>query len=176
MQTTFKGIPDNAQKPASAQVPAQIGAQIPDWCAGLPALSVRQPWATSIIHFGKPVENRKWWGAYLKTQLALVRKSGGRFLIHAAKGFDQDDIDGWKDLTDERPTCRPTTDQLAAAGIKQFGDLPLGGIIGAASFVDWVERHDSPWFVGPGALVLGDVVPLPFTPCRGMLGFFKPQF
>lgn len=183
-QTTFEGIPDKAQKPASAEEPAQIGAtagqapaaRLPDWCAGMLALSIRQPWATSIVHFGKPVENRVWKGRYLQLQLDTIAQHGDRFLIHAAKGMDQDDIDGWRDLVDERPECKPTPEQMAAAGVKTLRDLPRGGIIGVARFVTVVERHPSPWFTGPLALVFKDVAPLPFVPCRGFLGFFRPQF
>lgn len=156
-----------------------VGAGVPDWVRGelgtLPVLSVRQPWATSIVFFGKPVENRKWWGVYLKAQLGKIRV-GERFLIHAAKGMDEDDIDGWKSHTDERPSCRPTKEQAAAASVHTFADLPRGGVIGHARYVGWVTQHPSPWFTGPGALVMEDVQPLPFYPCRGMLGFFRlPQ-
>lgn len=183
MQTTFEGIHDIAQKTVSAEEPAQIVAterqvpavRLPEWCGGLLALTVRQPWATSIVHFGKPVENRKWWGVYLKAQLSRI-KVGDRFLIHAAKGCDEDDIIGWKDHIETRPACRPTDMMRVAADVRTFADLPRGGIIGAATFAGWVEAHPSPWFVGPGALVLADVEPLPFIPCRGMQGFFKPQF
>lgn len=41
----------------------------------LPALSIRQPWAWSIVTVGKDIENRCWRTKYR-----------GDFLIHAAKG------------------------------------------------------------------------------------------
>lgn len=182
-QTTFEGIPDEAQKHVSAEKPAQIGAterpasagRLPEWAVGLRALSIRQPWATSIVHFGKPVENRVWNGGYLKAQLSGIRE-GDRFLIHAAKNMEEDDILGWRELIEDCPSCRPTSAMLAAAGVKTYADLPRGGIIGAATYAGWVKDHSSQWFVGPGAVVMADVLPLPFVPCRGMLGFFRPVF
>lgn len=146
---------------------------IPEEYRNLLALSVRQPWATSIVHFGKPVENRVWKGTYLKMQMGRM-PVGTQFLIHSSKGITQDDIDEWKDLLNERPLCKPTWDRVNEAGTPKYRDLPRGGIIGVARFVGWVTEHSSPWFVGPGALVLDEVKALPFTPCKGMLGFFKP--
>lgn len=51
--------------------------------------------------------------------------------------------------------------------------MPLGGIVGVADIVDCVEAHPSPWFFGPYGFVLANARPLPFTPCKGALGFFK---
>ena len=53
-------------------------------------------------------------------------------------------------------------------------DLPRGGIVGEAEIVDCVTQSDSPWFEGPYGFVLRNAHPLPFRPCRGRLGFFKP--
>jgi len=61
-----------------------------------------------------------------------------------------------------------------ASGIQAplpFG-LDRGGIIGVASVVDIVTDSDDPWFMGARGLVLDDVRPVEFIPCRGMLGFF----
>lgn len=143
---------------------------IPD----LLALSIRQPWATSIVHFGKRVENRAWSGSYLRMQNDAIRRAGDRFLIHASKGLTSAECEDWEE-TAQLAGVAPTAAMLAAAGIKTYRDLPLGGIIGIATFVEWVTMHDSPWFFGPGALVLTEVAPLPFTPCRGALGFFRPR-
>lgn len=144
---------------------------IPD----LPALSVRQPWATSIVHFGKRVENRCWSGRYLALQLGTLRRAGNRVLIHASQGMTRDEIAGWKEFVEER-NVRPTREMTDAAGVTTYRDLPRGGIVGVATFVEWVTASDSPWFIGPGALVLTDVQPLPFTPCKGALGVFRPVF
>lgn len=139
----------------------------------LPALSVRQPWATSIVHFGKRLENRAWSGRYLALQLGAVRRAGNRFLIHASQGMTCDEMEGWRDFVKERG-IEPTAEAMAAAGIRTVRDMPRGGIIGIATFVRWVEESDDPWWIGPGALEMADVKPLPFAACKGTLGFFRP--
>jgi hypothetical protein len=168
VQTEFSGLLRSPKKDADPSVP--------EWVFGplgrRPALSVRQPWATSIVHFGKPVENRIWTGTYLKAQLSRI-KIGETFLIHASQGMEDEDILSWKDHIELRPQCRPNEQQKARAGIKCFDDLPRGGIIGAATFAGWVTDHPSSWFTGPGALLMEQVHPLPFFPCRGTLGFFR---
>lgn len=108
--------------------------------AGIPALSIRQPWCHHILHDGKDVENRTWPTRYR-----------GWFLIHAGKAWD----DG------------PPPDRLK--------DVPRGGIVGMARIVDCVTDMDSRWFFGPHGFVLRDARPLPFIPCKGALGFFRPD-
>jgi hypothetical protein len=133
--------------------------QIPALALGTcSALSVRQPWATAIIFGGKDIENRTWPTRYR-----------GRVLIHAGKGMDTDDVEGFRDLIEERSIRTEL-----ASGLK-LSDLMRGGIIGEVEIVDCVSKSDSPWFVGPWGFVLRNPKRLPFTPCRGMLGFFLPQ-
>jgi len=68
--------------------------------------------------------------------------------------------------------------------------LHRGGIVGSVEIVDcvseapWLDngRDSKPhtmypeWFAGPWGFVLRNPQPLQFRPCRGALGFFKPQF
>lgn len=122
------------------------------------ALSIRQPWAFSIVHGGKDIENRQWPTRYR-----------GPLLIHAAKGMTRDELDDWKDFIAERNLDGPWRDG------KTVGDLQRGGIVGACDLVDCITQSDSPWFVGRFGFVLRNVRPLPFMPCRGALGFFKPE-
>jgi len=75
----------------------------------------------------------------------------GSVLIHAGKGVDAEDRD---DLT---------------------ADMALGGIVGMVDIVDCVTGLDSKWFCGRYGFVLRDARPLAFLPCRGALGFFKPD-
>jgi hypothetical protein len=138
--------------------------------AGLPALSVRQPWATSIVLFGKPIENRDWPEHYRRAQLAKLQASNGWFKIHASKGYTLEEYADWRDFVNSRIPASET----AKWPRMTFRDLPRGGIIGVAHFARWVTEHSSPWFIGPGALELDQVQPLPFVPCRGALGFFDP--
>jgi len=122
-----------------------------------PAISIKQPWASSIIFCGKDIENRKWRTHYR-----------GTVLIHASKALDHDQLVGWQDLVDARNI---SCDFMKG---KTFGSLPFGGIIGMAEIVDCVSVSRSPWFVGPWGFVLKNARPLPYTPCQGALGFFQP--
>lgn len=141
---------------------------IPREMLGLPVLSIRQPWASLIILGFKDVENRCWRDQYRDVQIATVRKAG-RFLIHAAKGCTEAE---WREgMLFAMERCYAAYHALT----RDYSHLtiPRGGVIGVARFDSWVEHHYSPWFVGPGAIVMSDVRPLPFYPCRGMLGFFR---
>lgn len=113
------------------------------------ALSIMQPWAWLIVNGHKPVENRSW-----------PTRFRGPVLIHAGKKFDGDDDSqewGWPNI--QRPD-----------------DFEFGGIVGEAVVVDCVTAHPSPFFCGPYGFVLRDARALAFRPCRGMLGFFTPDF
>jgi hypothetical protein len=55
-------------------------------------------------------------------------------------------------------------------------DPGYGGIVGEAEIVDCVTSHPSEFFFGPFGFVIRNARPLPFRPCRGMLGFFEPDF
>ena len=57
----------------------------------------------------------------------------------------------------------------------KIGDLQRGGIIGKADIIDCVSYSASPWFVGRCGFVLVNQRRTEFQPCRGMLGFFKPD-
>ena len=127
------------------------------------ALSVRQPWASAIILRGKDVENRGW--------KCPSRWIGQRVLIHAGKALTADEIESFKATVDTIPGGWATD-----GGNMIVRNLPLGGIIGSVEIVGCVEKSDSPWFCGPFGFVLARPEPLPFRPCRGMLGFFTPTY
>lgn len=115
------------------------------------ALSIRQPWAFLVVHGPKDIENRNW-----------QTRFRGRFLIHAAKGMTRDEYtytERW--CMDEFGLLLPRPEALQR-----------GGIIGAADVVDCVNQSSSRWFSGPFGLQLSNVVPLPFRPFKGSLGFF----
>lgn len=111
------------------------------------ALSIQQPWAWAILHAGKDVENRTW-----------STRFRGRVLIHAGKRLDREGLD-------------MLVDEMGYPDV----DMWFGGIVGAVDIVDCVTTMDSRWFCGPYGFVLRNPKPLPFTPCRGALGFFKPE-
>ncbi|CDX49161.1 conserved hypothetical protein [Mesorhizobium plurifarium] len=120
------------------------------------ALSVRQPWAYAIVMGWKPVENRSW----RAPNPAL--KFRGEFAVHAAQGMTRAEYE------DAAHLFRSLGHDCPAPA-----DLPRGGIVGAATVVDIVKEHDSPWFFGPRALVLADERAVDFVPSSGALGFFE---
>ena len=113
------------------------------------AISVRQPWARLIL-LGKDIENRTW-----------RTKFRGRVLLHASMGMTYAE-------------CRSAMLFARDRGVFLPLDRPLerGGIVGSVEIVDCVTDHPSLWFEGPEGFVLRDPRPLPFTPCKGALGFF----
>lgn len=121
------------------------------------ALSVRQPWAWAIIHAGKDIENRSW------KRWKRDWKHRGRTAIHAAMGMTQEEYEdaaGW---------------MRHALGIECPAPhlLVRGGIIGTVNIVDNVWTHPSPWFQGPGGLVLREAEPILPISSKGELGIFK---
>lgn len=113
------------------------------------ALSVQQPWTWLIIQGYKPVENRTW---------ATTRREP--IALHAGLKFDLDGYEWVQRAFPEIP-------------LPKREEFERGGIVGTVNLVGCVTRHDSPFFFGPNGLVLRDPRPIPFRPCRGMLGFFR---
>jgi hypothetical protein len=111
-------------------------------------LSIQQPWAWLIVNGFKDIENRDW-----PTRLR------GWIGIHAGKKIDREG---------EAFVSR-TMPLITLPGVYE-----TGGIVGRARLVDCVQDSDSEWFFGAYGFVLRDAEPLPFTPCRGQLGFFTP--
>jgi hypothetical protein len=119
------------------------------------ALSIRQPWAWLILHAGKDVENRNW-----QPRNPNLRFRGTCY-VHASLACEPIDAD-----------LRAFVQRVAGLDIPT--DLPRGGIVGQVDVIDVVRASSSPWFSGPLGLLLANAKPLPFAPCRGALGFFKP--
>lgn len=123
------------------------------------ALAVRQPWAWAIIHAGKPVENREW------KRWKPAWKFRGRVAILASQGMTQAEY--WH-----------AADFMATVGVgcPSPEKLIRGAIIGHVEIIDNIWESKSPWFVGPGALVLSDPEPLLTPiPCDGKLDIFGWQ-
>ena len=126
--------------------------------SSLLALSIRQPWAWAILYAGKDVENRSW-----------STHHRGPVLIHAGVAFDGPAGEALQDCYE----------WARAAGVKPprgFDELPRGGIVGETEIVDCGTASNSQWFEGRYGFVLRNARPLPFRKCRGMLGFFAPNF
>lgn len=123
---------------------------------GLRALSIRQPWAWLILHAGKDIENRNWRTSFR-----------GRVLIHAAKGMTH--------MEYEEAAMFLVTDIPRPITLPRFDELERGGIVGVVDITGCWVKHQSPWFVGFYGFSLANPEPLPFVPCRGALGFFRPN-
>jgi hypothetical protein len=121
------------------------------------AIAIRQPFAWAVIHGGKDVENRS---APHRFKSAV----GHRVYIHASKGMT-------------RVEYERAAEFMAGIGVgcPAPDDLAFGGVIGSVLVVDIVERHRSPWFGGPHALVLADPRQEPIVPVRGQVGLFRVQ-
>lgn len=123
------------------------------------ALSIRQPWAWAVVHAGKTHENRAW-GGWSNHQ----KRFRGEFAVHASAGMTRREYEDARDF-------------MASFGIH----CPLphllvrGAIIGTATVTDWVTSSHSPWFMGPGALVLENARAIEPVPCGGALGWFEPR-
>lgn len=118
--------------------------------ADIRGLTIHQPWATAITHFGKDVENRRW-------------KPSSRFVdnflaIHAGKRWDDE---GAQRLL-----------ELAGVTVLQE-NCPAGAIIGVARLAGFVTRSESPWFAGPIGWQLADVVAIEPIPMVGSQGLWR---
>lgn len=121
----------------------------------LPALSVREPYATAIFTHKKLVENRT--RRFHHRGPLVVHASG----FYQARAFDADIA--WIERHIGIPRSR----------LEALRHAPRGGLIGIVRVVDCVDHSPSRWFTGPHALVLSDPVEVEFCPWRGRLGLFR---
>jgi hypothetical protein len=121
----------------------------------LPAISIKQPWAYAILHFGKDVENRTW---------DLPRKFLGKtVLVHAGKRFDDD---GYSHLV------------LQGYSLPPFSVFNTGGIVGMLTFSSHrTPAPRSPW-AEPGLhwWPIASAMWLKYFACKGSLGFFNVDY
>lgn len=120
------------------------------------ALSIQQPWAWLLTNTNpatgepwKPVENRSW--------RCRVR---GEILVHAGKKIDRD---GYRWVRERFPEIP----------LPPVNELQTGGIVGKVTITGCVREMDNPWFFGDFGILMKGGQPLPFFPCKGMLGFFE---
>ena len=124
------------------------------------ALSLKQPWATLLVHGLKTVEVRRW-----------STRRRGRILIHAARV----------------PDTRTEAAALVPEGLRLISEL-LGGFIGSAELTGCCEYrnaeefaaaqpmhlNDPAWFQPPvlNGFSFANPMPLPFRPYSGWMRFF----
>ncbi len=147
------------------------------------ALSIRQPWAFLIAKGWKDIENRNWkigrndqHGGYQSQRANFKIQLPARIYIHA--GLDESEMKSgiasgllqW--IKDRLSVCQRA--EMAMALMSP--GLYFGGIIGEVTITGCVTESKSPWFTGKYGFPLKDAVmyekPIP---CRGALGFFKPN-
>jgi len=116
------------------------------------AITVRQPWAHAIIHFGKDIENRSW-----------PTNHRGRIAIHAATGMSK------HEYYSASTFFRSVRPELHVPE----GELIRGAIVGTALLVDCVTESRSPWFMGPHGFVLRDPIAVEPIPYKGQLGLWN---
>jgi hypothetical protein len=139
------------------------------------ALSLRQPWAHFVLHWGKRIENRRW--------NTNVR---GEFLIHAAKGMRTEEYQGAMQMLDEVAGLQPVdvlpVETLQRGGIvgvarlvgvvKPRPEFMIGGV--AAHYPGDLKDHGWRWHMREQfGFCLTDVRATTFVPWKGSLGFFR---
>jgi hypothetical protein len=160
----------------------------------LKALSLTQPWLQCILHLGKRVENREWKGCNFRGPIYLHASKG----IESQATFSET-VEAIHEIVKPPPASEALLQLRDALGV--FSDfrghdsffrpasvMPRGGICGRATIVDVIRRKSDfaplvvagrlpkdqeRWWFGGFALVLADVEPVPFTPCKGALGLWN---
>lgn len=135
------------------------------------ALSIQQPWATAIIHFGKDIENRTWRTKYR-----------GRFLVHASKGVDLEAPLWVWELYIKKYVGRGynSAKHRPSGNTIPIYHQSIGGIIGSVNLSDCVDSSDSKWYSPhPEKQIYGFVLdkpePMDFIPYKGKLSFFEVE-
>lgn len=123
-------------------------------------LTIKQPWASLIVHGIKNLENRSWYPNYT-----------GPILIHAAKKGERE---GWECLDDVQRQI--VMRHISMIYDTPFEELPFGKIIGQVNLTRAVKRdYYDPWAInGLYKWVLED--PIKFdTPIsvKGQLRFWN---
>ena len=160
------------------------------------ALSLRQPWAHAVVHGGKRIENRVLWeNSHFRGEF-LIHASKGmtRKEWEDARAFALARKVAWVPPDPKRldgETRKPMVlERGGIVGVARVVGVVVSSLDGISAMVrelapgvapgyyaPHVQRELTPlehkWWMGAFALVLDDVRPLPFVPCKGMLGFFK---
>lgn len=146
----------------------------------VPAISLRQPWATAVAYFGKDVENRSNWPF----------KYRGPILVHASAS--KGDYENYLWLHDLLKAAGLDEPILAAVNPDGEGPAPLlfphGAIVAVANLAEVFgpdeevpEGHpveESPYARDDANywLYLSDVTPVQPVPFKGAVGMFKVPY
>lgn len=91
------------------------------------AITIKQPWASLIVHGIKDIENRTW-----RTNFR------GRVLIHTAGSHGRKFSVNLTDAQTKAALATITKETM-------FGNMPFDSIIGSVEIVDCVQNHPSIW-------------------------------
>jgi hypothetical protein len=135
------------------------------------ALSIKQPWSFLIAKGFKDIENRSW--SYM-SRLPDGCPLPPRIYIHASKKPDV--YEGLNEWIIQRLNLFSLDAYNQIKG-KSWSELcSFGAIIGEVTIACCVVKSNSPWFVGEYGWVLENPVLYDVAiPCKGKLGFFKPE-
>lgn len=120
------------------------------------ALSIQQPWVWAIFHAGKDLENRNW----RPSNPGL--KFRGPLLVHASKTYDKG---GDAFLQSQGFDLAPAHEAF---------ETYRGGLAGIVDVTGLLTASESSWYMGFYAFRLDHREELPYIPCRGQQGFFRP--
>ncbi len=133
------------------------------------AISVQEPWASTIAFAGKDIENRPRYTYYR-----------GPIAIHASQKVWWDDLDL---LTRQvRGGEKRTLREWIIKGLKRYyvnledDILSPGRIIAIGMLVDCVDQSSSPWFRGKWGLVIESLIPIDPIEKKGNLGLWDCEF
>jgi hypothetical protein len=129
--------------------------------ADMVALSIKQPWATLIVHGLKTIEVRRW---------STPRR--GRIFIHAARIPDERP-EGWAHVPSELIS-------LAKQGGGIIGEVDLTGCVAYRTLekftADQIQHlNEADWFIKPVlyGFVFANPTVLPFRKYSGWMRFFS---
>ena len=134
-------------------------------------LSVRQPWASLIVHGIKAIENRAWSCAYR-----------GRIVIHAGKTWGRDEEEAYRQLLQIAIINRDERRQEVLCSSRSL----LGGFVGSVVMRDCIGEREwyrgggaafdgwNDWFVGPYGWMFTGAQAFPcIVPYKGAQGLFR---
>ena len=155
----------------------------------IPALSVRSPWPWALLHWNKRVENRTSWKSC---------NYRGPLILHAA-GWPAGDADRLAakptaSMYELEETARSMIEMARESGVDLGEKVTLGmlleqrgGTFAKCNLVDVISgpmeftmrtrggklpESQRAWYMGGFALLLEDVLPIPFVRCDGAPGLF----
>jgi hypothetical protein len=140
----------------------QVGKEIHDFQFVQHAITLRQPWGTAVMDFGKDIENRS---------RRMLRP--GWYYLHTSQKITEAEWCGFHAFIRERGIDLTTTKHEKMRPT----DYPVGQCIGIVHFSEWVSESSSKWFRGPlGAIISPQRFPIDPIPCKGAQGIFRPSF